>query len=419
MLIRDLYSLSLHNLFLHKIRSLLTSLGIIFGVGSVIAMLAISGGAKKEALSQIEAMGVDNIIVYSKESTVEEGDDSQGRVSRYGLTEVDRKHILKMDNIKQLTSVRNARLKVRKGIKQLDLQVVGVTAGFLDDTNTRVSQGRWLSHADYKNSSTVCVIGKNAKRKLFNLGEQDIIGKMISVRGGAFRIVGVVENNSGTTLENLNSPNDLIYVPTTTAKKIFTDKAMEISSTTFKITHIEHDLFIIKVDDIRSIDNTAKRIKSYLDKTHTKSKDWGINVPLDLLKQREATQNIFTIVMGSIAGISLVVGGIGIMNIMLANVYERRKEIGTRRAIGAKKKDILYQFLIEAVFLTVMGGLIGVALGVGLSTAVTHFSGMPSEVSMWSIIGSITISGLVGVLFGTYPAWQAANQNPINALKAE
>ena len=418
MLLRDVYSLSLHNLFLHKVRSLLTSLGIIFGVGSVIAMLAISGGAKKEALAQIEAMGVDNIIVYSKESTVEEGGE-QGWVSSYGLTHTDKMNIHNMDNIKSIITARNTRVKIRKGTKQLDLQLVAVTDNFMDETNTKRVAGRWLSPADYHNSSTVCVIGRNVKRKMFNLGEKNIIGKTISVAGAAFKIVGIVENTAGTKLDNLYSPNDLIYIPTTTSSKIFSDNAREISQSSFKVTHIEYDLFIVKVKNIALIDNTAKRIKNYLSKTHTKSKDWGINVPLDLLKQREATQNIFTIVMGSIAAISLIVGGIGIMNIMLANVYERRKEIGTRRAIGAKKKDILYQFLIETVILTIMGGMIGIALGLGLAFAVTYFSGMPSEVSWWSVVGSITISGIVGIVFGTYPAWQAANQNPIDALKAD
>lgn len=153
-------------------------------------------------------------------------------------------------------------------------------------------------------------------------------------------------------------------------------------------------------------------------KTH-KKRDWGVYVPLNLLRQKEATQNIFTIVMGSIAAISLIVGGIGIMNIMLANVYERRKEIGTRRAIGARKRDILFQFLIETIFLTVIGGLLGIGLGIGLAGLITRFSGMPSVVSLWSIIGSLGISGIIGIVFGTYPAWQAANQNPIEALKAE
>ena len=176
---------------------------------------------------------------------------------------------------------------------------------------------------------------------------------------------------------------------------------------------------MIRVEDIRFIDNTAKRVAGYMALRHSDVKDWGIVVPLDLLKQREATQNIFTIVMSSIAGISLIVGGIGIMNIMLASVFERRKEIGTRRALGAQKGDVLCQFLIETVTLTTIGGALGVLLGVGIGTLITFYSGMPTVYSMWSIVLSMAISCVVGVIFGTYPAWQAAQQNPINVLRAE
>ena len=416
MLLRDLYALSLHNLLLHKIRSLLTSLGIIFGVGSVIAMLAISGGAKKQALAQIESMGIDNIIVYTKDG--HHSQNAETRILEYGMTHLDLNNIRKMDNIKHITTARDVRAKVMKGTELLDIQLFWVSPRFIEDINGQIIKGRWLSAADYENSTAVCVIGKNVKRKLFSLGEKNILGKTIRVSGGAFRIVGVLENNTGTQLPGINNLNDTIYIPTTIGRNLFSEHSREVGKNVFKIHHVQHDLFIVKVKDPQVIDHTAKRMATLLRKNH-KKKDWGISVPFNLLRQKEATQNIFTIVMGSIAAISLIVGGIGIMNIMLANVYERRKEIGTRRAIGARKRDILYQFLIETVFLTLMGGLIGIAVGVGLAAAITRFSGMPSVISLWSVIGSITISGIIGIVFGTYPAWQAANQNPIKALKAE
>lgn len=419
MLIRDIFSLSLHNLFLHKVRSLLTSLGIIFGVGSVIAMMGISGGARREALAQIEAMGIDNIIVYTKFGrTLEDGSGSDSRVMQYGLTDVDLSNIQKMENIRHVTTVRNSRVRIVKGVDPVDVELFWISPDFFKDTNCELISGRWLTESDFEDGVTVCVIGKNVKRKLFSLGEQNVVGRTISVSRGAFRIVGVMENVTGTKLEGMDNLNDSIFIPSTTGRSLFTDHSRIVSRSTFQVHHVEHDNFIVKVRDVQQIDHTAKRISTLLQKLH-RNKDWGLSVPLNLLRQQEATQNIFTIVMGSIAAISLIVGGIGIMNIMLANVYERRKEIGTRRAIGAKKRDILFQFLIETVFLTLMGGFLGIGLGVGLAMAVTKFSGMPSVVSMTSIIGSITISGLIGIGFGTYPAWQAANQNPIKALKAE
>ncbi|MFO7936398.1 MAG: ABC transporter permease [Kiritimatiellia bacterium] len=419
MLIRDLYYLSLHNLFLHKVRSFLTSLGIIFGVGSVIAMLAISGGAKSAALSQIAALGIDNIIVYGKELKKVGGSDTDdSRTLDYGITHDDLKNIAKMENIAHISSVRDGRVRVTRGIEPVDIQLLWVSRQFKDDLNCDIVRGRWLAPSDFENAMSVCVVGRNVKRELFTLGEKNIIGKTLHVPGGVFRIVGVLENNAGTAVEGINDLNASIYIPSPTGRKTFSEYTAETGPRLLKIHHVEHDVLIVKVKDAGVIDHTAKRISSLLTKKHDE-KDWGVHVPLSLLKQKEQTQDIFTVVMGSIAAISLIVGGIGIMNIMLANVYERRKEIGTRRAMGAKKREILFQFLIETVFLTFIGGIIGIGLGFGLSSAVTHFSGMPSEVSMWSIVGSITISGIVGVVFGTYPAWQAANQNPIQALKAE
>jgi putative ABC transport system permease protein len=323
-----------------------------------------------------------------------------------------------MENIKRVTTARRLRTPITKGLETLDIELFWVSLHFQEDVNCDVIKGRWLTPSDFENSSTVCVIGRNVKRKIFGLGEKEIVGKTITVGKSNLKVVGVIENKADTKLEGINNLNDSIFIPSTTGVSIFTEYEMIGSISSATIHHVENDLFIVKVDDLEVIDHTAKRISAFMGRAH-KTKDWGISVPLNLLRKKEATQNIFTIVMGSIAGISLIVGGIGIMNIMLANVYERRKEIGTRRAIGARKRDILYQFLIETVFLTILGGLLGIGLGIGIAAAITHFSGMPSEVSVISIVGSMAISGIVGIVFGTYPAWKAANENPIKALKAE
>ena len=422
MLVRDLFRLSLHNLLLHKVRSILTSLGVIFGVGSVIAMLAVSEGAKRSALAQIEAMGIDKIILFSKRPPLEgrsEGSENASVMERYGLTERDLLHISRMDNVERITGVFDARKKVLKGLQRTDLKLVGCDYRFLEDSSARIEKGRWFSPVDFKNESNVCVIGKNVKRKLFSIGRTDIVGDTIRIENGVYRIVGILSNEYGTQYPEVGGQNDMILIPMAAARAKFKDYTYQREGRQFKITRIAYDLFLVKVNDTSYIDNTSKRIAAYLEKVHDETRDWGMVVPLELLKQREQTQNIFTIVMGSIAGISLVVGGIGIMNIMLASVYERRKEIGTRRALGAQKADILLQFLIETVFLTSTGGVAGILLGVGIARTITYYSGMPTIYSLWSILLSLAISSLVGVIFGTYPAYKAAQQNPITVLRSE
>ena len=422
MLVRDLFRLSLHNLLLHKVRSILTSLGVIFGVGSVIAMLAVSEGAKRSALAQIEAMGIDKIILFSKRPPLEgrsEGSENASVMERYGLTERDLLHISRMDNVERITGVFDARKKVLKGLQRTDLKLVGCDYRFLEDSSARIEKGRWFSPVDFKNESNVCVIGKNVKRKLFSIGRTDIVGDTIRIENGVYRIVGILSNEYGTQYPEVGGQNDMILIPMATARAKFKDYTYQREGRQFKITRIAYDLFLVKVNDTSYIDNTSKRIAAYLEKVHDETRDWGMVVPLELLKQREQTQNIFTIVMGSIAGISLVVGDIGIMNIMLASVYERRKEIGTRRALGAQKADILLQFLIETVFLTSTGGVAGILLGVGIARTITYYSGMPTIYSLWSILLSLAISSLVGVIFGTYPAYKAAQQNPITVLRSE
>ena len=422
MLVRDLFKLSLHNLLLHKVRSILTSLGVIFGVGSVIAMLAISEGAKQSALAQIEAMGIDKIILFSKRPPVDgrsEGSDNASVMERYGLNERDVNNILKMDNVERITGVFDARKKVLKGLDRTDIKLVGCDYEFLQDSLGRVDKGRWFTPADFKNNAYVCVIGRNVKRKLFSIGNTDIVGSTIRVEDMVFRIIGIIDNEYGTQYPEVGSQNDMILIPMTTARALCKDYTFYREGRNHKITRIEYDLFLVKVNDTSYIDNTSKRVAGYLEKTHSDTKDWGMVVPLELLKQMEQTQNIFTIVMGSIAGISLVVGGIGIMNTMLASVYERRKEIGTRRALGAQKSDILLQFLIETVFLTSTGGVLGIMLGVGIGRTITYYTEMPTIYSAWSIALALAISSITGVIFGTYPAYKAAQQNPITVLRAE
>ena len=422
MLVRDLFRLSLHNLLLHKVRSILTSLGVIFGVGSVIAMLAVSEGAKRSALAQIEAMGIDKIILFSKRPPLEgrsEGSENASVMERYGLTERDLLHISRMDNVERITGVFDARKKVLKGLQRTDLKLVGCDYRFLEDSSARIEKGRWFSPVDFKNESNVCVIGKNVKRKLFSIGRTDIVGDTIRIENGVYRIVGILSNEYGTQYPEVGGQNDMILIPMATARAKFKDYTYQREGRQFKITRIAYDLFLVKVNDTSYIDNTSKRIAAYLEKVHDETRDWGMVVPLELLTPGERTRHIFTRVVGSIAAISLVVGGIGIMNIMLASVYERRKEIGTRRALGAQKADILLQFLIETVFLTSTGGVAGILLGVGIARTITYYSGMPTIYSLWSILLSLAISSLVGVIFGTYPAYKAAQQNPITVLRSE
>jgi len=422
MLATDALRLSMHNILLHKVRSILTSLGIIFGVGSVIAMLAVSEGAKRAALEQIEAMGIDKIIVYSQKPPPSGVDSQTSRsvqyAESYGLTQADYQNLMKMDNIDRITIIRNVRKNVLKGLERLDVKLVAVTPQFLQDSGSTIEIGRWLTVPDMVNKQPVCVIGTEARRKLFELGQSDVVGSLLKIDTESYRIVGVLDNDMGSQYPELGTPGNMVFIPLTLSDALFGSFTISKETAVPVVTQIDFDVFIITVAHLEYIDNTANRVTQYFKTSHSKIKDWDVVIPLDLLKQREATQNIFTIVMSSIAGISLIVGGIGIMNIMLASVYERRKEIGTRRALGAQKGDILFQFLIETVFLTSMGGILGILLGVGISKVITFYANMPTYYSPISIIAALLISSIVGVLFGTYPAWKAAQQNPIDVLRS-
>ena len=423
MSVTDLLILAFHNLMLHKVRSLLTSLGIIFGVGSVIAMMAISEGAKHEALRQIEAMGVDRIILSSRKppqtgQEATESGNSRNTYLEYGLTHEDRAAILRMDNVLSIESARNTRSVVLSGVTKLDVSLLGVSDGFLDASRSRITEGRWFSPAD--RNQAVCVLGVDAKRALFPLSRKSVVGCTIPVGRHVFEVVGVLENSKGSVIPGIGSPNSAIFIPEKTSDGLFAGVSVEkLSARGRALSFVDFDTLLVRVADVAYIDHTARRISGYLRKVHREKRDWEIFVPLEILRQREQTQNIFTIVMSSIAGISLLVGGIGIMNIMLANVYERRKEIGTRRALGAQKSDVIWQFLTETVFLTSAGGAAGVLLGYGIAEAVSAFASWPVLFSTDAVLLSLIISAVTGIVFGTYPAWKAAQQNPIDVLRSE
>jgi len=419
----DLIKLSFFNLFRHKMRSFLTSLGIIFGVGSVISMLAISEGAQRKALDQIEAMGIDNIIVYVKEpKSVGRGTSdkaNQSLVKQFGLTELDLIHLNSFQNIKHIDVMKNTRHKVYKGDKEVDVKVLAVSPSFKGSVKANLHKGRWLSKIDEINGVAVCVIGSQVARQLFHFQDSKVIGKRIKVASAVFEIVGVMDSFSMNVIPEIGRLDDAIFIPKSVASRVYGNSTVQSSGRNIKLTIVDYDVFVVKVKDLNSIEYTAKRIKNFLLKGHKDVKDWDLVVPLELFKQKKKTQGIFTIIMASIASISLIVGGVGIMNIMLANIFERRKEIGTRRALGAKQKDILRQFLFETVFLTGLGGVLGVVLGVVLSESITYYANWPTVYTASSVIISLVVSSLVGIVFGTYPAIKAAKQNPIDVLRAD
>lgn len=420
MKIKRVLSMTVSGLMTHAFRAFLAALGVVLGVGAVVSMLAISEGARKESLDQITAMGIENIVLQSVKPPpgAESTSEQSSYLESYGITSVDADHILAtFENVKMVVPVRNMLRQVRARGKLTDIHVMATAPEFLSITRSRLqdNRSRFITEFDCRETKAVCVIGSQAARTL--IGFEDPIGHHVTVGGISFQIVGILHNDHGSKLSGVHDLNHLIYVPYEAGNALF-GKAIMDPARRWQLSKVEMDNVYITVKDVGQLRNTVSRLRAYLGATHD-TLDYRLLVPFELMKQKEATQRIFSIVMASIAAISLLVGGIGIMNIMLANIYERTREIGTRRAVGAKKKDILYQFLAESVFLTAMGGAIGVAVGIGIAQMVESYAGMRTDVTMLSVVVSLVVSVLTGVTFGTYPAWKAANLDPIVALRHE
>ena len=417
-LIRNIW-LGVENLLLHKLRSFLTMLGVVFGVGSVVAMLSVGEGASQEALEQIRKLGSNNIILSSvKPAEDEQASTVRSHMSIYGLTYADLERIASsFASIGQVAPVKLVRKEVRLHDRAMELRVVGTTPEWFDLVPREILAGRVILPSDRQRQAPVAVLTEFGARKI--LATRSAVGQMVRIGGDAFEVIGIVRSEAGQSQSMQIPDQDVdVYIPIEVARKYFGDIITRRTAGAHQRERVELHQIIVRVNDAEQVEATATGIESMLARFHGK-KDYGMSVPLALLKQAEATKRTFNIVLGSIAGISLLVGGIGIMNIMLASVTERTREIGIRRAIGAKRRQIVVQFLIETVVLSTFGGLIGLGVGVLIPFLITYFSGMATVVKWSGILLPLSISMAIGILFGLYPAINAARVDPIVALRHE
>jgi putative ABC transport system permease protein len=396
----------------HKLRSFLTMLGMIFGVGAVIAMLSIGAGAEQESLRTIASFGIRNIIIKAKDFKTEEL--KQIRTQSLGVSMRDVEALQAIVKPRPLISA-SRELKTYQVYSEKarieNSRVLGVSSTYPIIQNLRMLQGAFFLAADERANAQVCVLGIGAKQKLF--GFSDVLGQQIKINDIWMTVVGVladatVEKREFEGVKVENSNND-IYIPITTAIRKFDTEPVEN----------ELKEIIVQIGKNAEIKEQASTVNDLMSVMHNYVDDYAIVVPEKLLEQNQRTQGIFNIVMGAIASISLLVGGIGIMNIMLASVLERTNEIGLRRAIGAKKLDIRMQFMAEAIAISLAGGIIGVGLGYGISKAVANFSGWNTIITAQSVVLSFGVSSIIGLIFGIYPAVQASNLDPIECLRYE
>jgi putative ABC transport system permease protein len=418
-IVRNIRS-GLENLLLHKLRSFLTMLGVVFGVGSVVAMLSVGEGAGREALEQIRKLGSNNILISSVKP-VEEQSTGMARpsmMSIYGLTYED--HLRMVESLEHVERVAPAKLlyqQGRLGERTLEVRVVGTSPEWFQLVSREILAGRVLSPVNQGRPAPTAVLTEFGARKL--LATKHSLGEWVRIGGKCFEIIGIVRSEGGKA-GALQMPDEEvdIYIPLPIARQYFGDATMRSTSGSRALERVELHQAIVQVDRIENVEATARGIERMLSQFH-KKKDYSVSVPLALLRQAEAAKRRSSIVLGSIAAISLLVGGIGIMNIMLASVTERTREIGIRRAIGAKRRQIIHQFLIETVVLSTTGGLIGLGLGALVPRLITHFSGMTTILTWRGIFLPLLISMTVGILFGLYPALHAAQVDPIVALRHE
>jgi putative ABC transport system permease protein len=448
--------IAVESIISNKLKSMLTALGIIFGVAAVIAMLAIGKGAKQEIMEQMKMVGVNNIlinpIIPDKSSSTDQGEKQQKKFSR-GLNMLDvdaiRETIPSVKRISPEISFNST--AVLNGVKYT-AKLVGVSNDYFHLYNLPLVSGTFFNNYQEENGIQVCIIGANIRAKFFS--KIDPIGQYIKFNGIWLKVIGVLQKTTvsltGFEEKGVNVYNDNIYIPVQTMLLRYQNRALvntklvsEASSSVMmfggpggggmarivvsssdansdaETNYNQLDRIVVQVNETEQINPTTEILSRMMTRRHTGVKDFEITVPELLLKQQQRTKDIFNIVLGAIASISLIVGGIGIMNIMFASVMERIKEIGTRMAIGAKKMDIVVQFLSEAVLISVSGGFIGVFLGVIMAKLIEQIAGIMTIVSFFSVFIAFGVSAAVGVIFGYSPAKRASEKDPIESLRYE
>jgi putative ABC transport system permease protein len=408
----ELMRMGLEGLSQHRLRSILTMLGVIFGVASVIAMLAIGEGAKREALKKFKALGVNNIIVRDKNLSDTELEEVCAKFSS-GLSIADADAIRDIvPSAVYVAPQTEHEIDAKRNDKSIKVTLIGVDNAYQTIFDAHLASGHFLTLDHHKRELRVCVLGADAARELFPIDEP--LGKQVKLDDQWFEVVAVMASKALFTetvgelaARNLNQD---IYIPLSSFLRRFSKK---------KVLASQIDQLTVQVTDSDRLLEASAVIRRILTRRHHNNEDFDIVVPFELLKQEEHERQIYNMVLGSIAAISLLVGGIGIMNIMLATVLERTREIGIRRALGAKQREIMSQFLIEAVGLSLIGGLVGVFLGVGMALFIDAIADFKTVISPLSVIASFGLSGIVGILSGTFPARRAARVNPIEALRYE
>ncbi len=434
--------IAMESVMANRLRSILTALGIIFGVAAVIAMLAIGNGAQQEILEQIKLVGVNNIIIEPIVEQTEENldiEDSEKEKKKFspGLSLADRHSI--SDVIPGIETISPEILIetyiIKNGIRR-SAKLVGVEPAYFRIFNFELEQGKMFNDVQMKNGEPVCIIGQSIKAKFFP--SENPIGKSIKCGSRWLKVIGVlkerlISSNSISKL-GIRDYNMDVYTPLQTVlvryknRQILTERMIQMANrgqgnddepeTTDKNYH-QLDKLVVQVDQTEKLGATAEVISRLLERSHYGVIDYEIEIPELLLKQQQRTNDIFNYVLGAIAGISLIVGGIGIMNIMLASVLERIKEIGLRLSLGAKKTDIINQFMFEAIMISITGGVIGIILGILMAYSVSKFADIPTIVSFNSILISFGVAASVGLVFGIAPARKAASQDPITSLRYE
>ncbi len=402
--LRLLGRLGLQGLVLHKLRSTLSALGIVFGVAAVVAMLSVGEGARREILAEIGRLGITRVSVKAAKLS-QETESEAASLQSPGLNLRDAQAISEVcPTVEGLAPLRENSVQILASERRVEASLVATTPSYAITEDMEIEQGRFLSDTDLADGKRVVVLGHDLSKNLFPY--QKPLGQRVRVGKAWFTVVGTLaarERSNRSSRLGGRDVNRVAFVPLTTAPDPW-GRVDEIS---------------IRIDSAEEVSSSARLIDSVVLRRHRGARDFELVVPKELLAGYQRARFQFNVVVGAIAALSLLVGGIGIMNIMLANVSERTREIGVRRSLGATRSDVVQQFLSEAVLLTGVGGAVGIALGAVSSLAISRFAGWPTAVSPWAVLVASTLACVTGLTFGIYPAWEAATKNPVEALRHE